>query len=59
MSAKQPIETPVEEALPQSGGSYIRQPDGSLVEQKPKAELADLVAAKRASAEQPTNTQQE
>lgn len=38
---------PVAETLPQSGGSYIRQPDGSLVLQKPKAQLADLVAAKQ------------
>lgn len=37
------------EVLPESGGSYTRQPDGSLVLNKPKAELADLVAAKRAA----------
>lgn len=41
---------PVAETLPQSGGSYIRQPDGTLVLQKPKAELADLVAARQSAA---------
>lgn len=40
---------PAPEALPQAGGSYTRQPDGTLVLIKPKAELADLVAAKQAS----------
>ncbi len=44
---------PVPEALPQAGGSYTRQPDGSLVLNKPKAELADLVAAKQASSNTP------
>lgn len=34
--------------LPQTSGSHTRQPDGSLVLQKPKAALADLVAAKAA-----------
>lgn len=47
------------EVLPQSGGSYIRQPDGTLVEQKPKVEIADLVAAKRGAAEQPAKPTQE
>lgn len=47
------------EQLPQAGGSYLRQPDGSLVLQKPKVELADLVASKGAAAAQPTETPQE
>ena len=59
MSAKDTTETPAAEVLPQSGGSYIRQPDGTLVEQKPKVELADLVASKRGAAEQPTKPTQE
>lgn len=47
------------EALPQSGGSYIRQPDGSLLLQKPKAELSDLVAAKRVATEKPIESTEE
>jgi hypothetical protein len=47
------------EPLPQAGGSYLRQPDGSLVLQKPKVELADLVAAKAAPSAQPTEPPKE
>jgi hypothetical protein len=47
------------EVLPQAGGSYIRQPDGTLVLVKPKAELADLVAAKQATSKAPTESPQE
>lgn len=35
MSAKDTTETPAAEVLPQSGGSYIRQPDGSLIPAPP------------------------
>ncbi|MCB4365404.1 hypothetical protein KIH07_16800 [Hydrogenophaga taeniospiralis] len=49
--------------LPQSGGSYIRQPDGALVLQKTKVDLSALVAAKAAAADrkptEPTSTPQE
>lgn len=56
MASKQPPtpEDQTHETLPQSGGSYIRHPDGSLELIKPKAELADLVAGKQAATTQPT-----
>jgi hypothetical protein len=50
---------PAAEPSPAAGGSYLRQPDGSLVRQKPKVELADLVAAKAAPSAQPTEPPQE
>jgi hypothetical protein len=53
MPAPQDTAQPVE-ALPQSGGSYIREPDGALVQQKTKTTLADLVAAKQ-NTDQATN----
>lgn len=50
---------PAAEQLPQSGGSYIREADGSLTLQKPKATLADLVAGKQAAATKPNEPTQE
>jgi hypothetical protein len=35
--------------LPQTAGSYVREADGSLTLIKPKADLAELVAAKNAA----------